>query len=35
MARVLKVGVKLSSATHQAAQVRWVDLTLNGTLLRD
>lgn len=35
MARVLKVGVKLSSDTHKAAQVRWVDLTLNGTLLRD
>jgi len=35
MARVLKVGVKLSSETHKAAQVRWIDLTLNGTLLRD
>lgn len=35
MARMLKVGVKLSSETHKSAQVRWVDLTLNGTLLRD
>jgi hypothetical protein len=35
MARVLKVGVKLSSEAHKAAQVRWVDLTLNGAVLRD
>jgi hypothetical protein len=35
MARTLKVGVKLSSETHKSAQVRWVDLTLNGSLLRD
>jgi hypothetical protein len=35
MARTLKVGVKLSAETHKSAEVRWVDLTLNGTLLRD
>jgi hypothetical protein len=35
MARVLKVGVKLSSDTQQAAQVRWEDFTLDGKLVRD
>lgn len=35
MARVLKVGVKLSSDTGKAAQVRWEDFTLDGKLVRD
>jgi hypothetical protein len=34
MARVLKFGVKLSSETNLSAQVRWVDLTMNGQIVR-
>ena len=34
MPRVVKFGVKLSSETNLSAQVRWVDLTMNGQLIR-
>jgi hypothetical protein len=34
MPRVLKFGVKLSSETNLSAQVRWVDLTMNGQIIR-
>jgi hypothetical protein len=34
MARVLKFGVKLSSEANLSAQVRWVDLTMNGQMIR-
>ena len=34
MARVLKFGVKLSAETNLSAQVRWVDLTMNGQVIR-
>jgi hypothetical protein len=34
MPRVLKFGVKLSSETNLSAQVRWVDLTMNGQIVR-
>jgi hypothetical protein len=34
MPRVVKFGVKLSSETHKSAQVRWVELTLNGQVVR-
>ena len=30
----VKFGVKLSAETHLSAQVRWVDLTMNGQLIR-
>ena len=35
MPRVVKFGVKLSSETNLSAQVRWVDLTMNGQIIRD
>ena len=34
MPRVVKFGIKLSSETNLSAQVRWVDLTMNGQLIR-
>jgi hypothetical protein len=34
MPRVVKFGVKLSSETNLSAQVRWIDLTMNGQLIR-
>jgi len=34
MPRVVKFGVKLSSETNLSAQVRWVDLTMNGQIIR-
>jgi hypothetical protein len=34
MPRVVKFGVKLSSETNLSAQVRWVDLTMDGQLIR-
>ena len=34
MPRVVKVGFKLSAEAHRSAQVRWVDLTLNGQVIR-
>jgi hypothetical protein len=34
MPRVVKFGVKLSSEVHKSAQVRWVELTLNGQVMR-
>jgi hypothetical protein len=34
MPRVVKVGVKLSAEAHRSAQVRWIDLTLNGQVIR-
>jgi hypothetical protein len=34
MPRVVKFGVKLSSETNLSAQVRWIDLTMNGQLVR-
>ena len=34
MPRVVKVGFKLSAEAHRSAQVRWVDLTLNGQIVR-
>jgi hypothetical protein len=34
MPRVVKFGVKLSAETHKSAQVRWVELTLNGQVVR-
>jgi hypothetical protein len=34
MAKVLKFGVKLSSETNLSAQVRWVEVTMNGQILR-
>jgi len=34
MPRTLKFGVKLSSETNRSAQVRWLDLTMNGQLIR-
>jgi hypothetical protein len=34
MPRVVKFGVKLSSEANLSAQVRWVDLTMNGQLIR-
>lgn len=33
MPRVLKFGVKLSAETKLSAQVRWVDLTMNGQVV--
>jgi hypothetical protein len=30
----VKFGVKLSSETNLSAQVRWIDLTMNGQLVR-
>ncbi len=34
MPRVVKVGVKLSAEAHRSAQVRWVDLIVNGQVIR-
>jgi hypothetical protein len=34
MAKVLKFGVKLSSETNLSAQVRWVEVTMNGQIVR-
>jgi hypothetical protein len=34
MPRVVKVGFKLSAEAHFSGQVRWVDLTLNGQVIR-
>ena len=34
MPRIVKFGVKLSAETHKSAQVRWVELTINGQLVR-
>ncbi|HMI84408.1 MAG TPA: hypothetical protein VK550_09965 [Polyangiaceae bacterium] len=34
MPRVVKFGIKLSSETNLSAQVRWIDLTMNGQLIR-
>lgn len=34
MAKVLKFGVKLSSETNLSAQVRWVEVTMNGQIQR-
>ncbi len=34
MPRVVKVGFKLSAEAHRSAQVRWIDLTLNGQVIR-
>jgi hypothetical protein len=34
MPRVVKVGFKLSAEAHRSAQVRWIDLTLNGQVTR-
>jgi len=34
MPRVVKFGVKLSAEAHKSAQVRWVELTLNGAVVR-
>jgi hypothetical protein len=34
MPRVVKFGVKLSAESHKSAQVRWVELTLNGQVVR-
>jgi hypothetical protein len=34
MPRVVKVGFKLSAEAHLSAQVRWIDLTLNGQITR-
>jgi len=34
MPRVVKFGVKLSSETNLSAQVRWIDLTMNGQVIR-
>jgi hypothetical protein len=34
MPRVVKFGVKLSAETNLSAQVRWVDLTMNGQIIR-
>ena len=34
MPRVVKFGVKLSSETNLSAQVRWVDLTMSGQIIR-
>jgi hypothetical protein len=34
MPRVVKFGMKLSAEAHKSAQVRWVDLTLDGQLIR-
>jgi hypothetical protein len=34
MPRIVKFGVKLSAETHTSAQVRWVELTLNGQVIR-
>jgi len=34
MPRIVKFGVKLSAEAHKSAQVRWVELTLNGQVIR-
>jgi hypothetical protein len=34
MPRVVKFGMKLSAEAHKSAQVRWVELTLNGQVIR-
>jgi hypothetical protein len=34
MPKVVKFGVKLSAEAHRSAQVRWVDLTVNGQVIR-
>jgi hypothetical protein len=34
MPPVVKFGVKLSAEAHKSAQVRWVELTLNGQVIR-
>jgi hypothetical protein len=34
MPKVVKFGVKLSAEAHKSAQVRWVDLTINGQVVR-
>jgi len=34
MPRVVKFGMKLSAEAHKSAQVRWVDLTLDGQVIR-
>jgi hypothetical protein len=34
MPKVVKFGVKLSAEAHKSAQVRWVELTLNGQVVR-
>jgi hypothetical protein len=34
MPKVVKFGVKLSAEAHKSAQVRWVDLTLDGPIAR-
>jgi hypothetical protein len=34
MPRVVKFGVKLSAEARRSAQVRWVELTLNGAVIR-
>ncbi|MET0591663.1 MAG: hypothetical protein ABW133_03115 [Polyangiaceae bacterium] len=34
MAKVLKFGVKLSAETNLSAQVRWVEVTMNGQIIR-
>jgi hypothetical protein len=35
MPAVVKFGMKLSAEAHKSAQVRWVDLTVNGHLVRN
>src|SRR5258706_1127304 len=35
MPRIVKFGVKLSAEAHKSAQVRWVELTLNGQVIRN
>ena len=34
MPRTVKFGMKLSAEAHKSAQVRWVDLTLDGQVIR-
>lgn len=34
MPRVVKFGVKLSAEAHKSAQVRWLEITLNGNFIR-